>query len=126
MRRRSSWGRRQSSRSLSSDLTVLRRRRLRLSRSSAETRADMIKRLQHHREDEGFSLIELMVVIMLTAVIGGVVSVSLITAMQTTRQDQSRGNASNALQTVVEQISRDVRVADPLRSVSTSDVILDR
>jgi prepilin-type N-terminal cleavage/methylation domain-containing protein len=86
----------------------------------------MTSRLQRRHDDAGFSLIELMVVVMLTAVIGGVVSVSLITGMRSTRQDQSRGNASNAVQLMVEQISRDVRVADPLRSVSTTDIVVDR
>ena len=47
------------------------------------------------RDDSaGFSLVELLVVIILLSILGGVVTTSLIVSMRDTRQDQNRNVSS--------------------------------
>jgi hypothetical protein len=62
----------------------------------------------------------------LLAVLGGIVATSLTVSMKATRQDQNRSTASKQLQETLEQLSRDVRVANPIRVAATNDVVVDR
>jgi prepilin-type N-terminal cleavage/methylation domain-containing protein len=64
--------------------------------------------------DDGVGLIELLVVVALLAVVGGIVSSGLVSGMRTTRQAQDRVDANAQLQRAAERISREIRAADPL------------
>lgn len=75
--------------------------------------------------DDGVSLIELMIVIILLAIISGIVSTAMIGAMRGTRQHQNRSYAVSSLQTQLERVARDIRVADPVRAASATSVTFD-
>jgi prepilin-type N-terminal cleavage/methylation domain-containing protein len=65
-------------------------------------------------EDSGFSLIELLVVMLIMTVIGGIVTAGVIGGMRTTAYGQDRVHATAAAQTGIERLSRELRAADPL------------
>ncbi len=77
------------------------------------------------QDDAGLTLIELLVVMVLLTVIGGIVSTTMIGAMRSTRQHQNRVFAVQDLQTQLERISRDLRVADPIRAASANSITVD-
>lgn len=68
------------------------------------------------RGDEGVTLVELLVVIVLIGIIGGIVSTSLIVGMRSTRQAQNQASVEATLQAATERIARDVRAANPIVS----------
>src|SRR5690349_4395235 len=77
------------------------------------------------RRDDGFSLIELLVVMMLLGIVSAIVSVTLTSTMRTTRQAQNRAYSAEAVQTQLERVARDVRVADPIRAASANSITVD-
>jgi prepilin-type N-terminal cleavage/methylation domain-containing protein len=76
-------------------------------------------------DDAGFTLVELLVVIVLLGVIGGIVSTAAIGGMRTTRQAQNRAYSTEAIQAQLERMARDVRVADPIRAASSTSLTVD-
>jgi len=76
-------------------------------------------------QDEGFTLVELLVSIVLLGVVGAVVTAGIVTAMKTTRQDELRGDGSAKLRIAVERVSQDVRAADPLRIALPQGLVVD-
>lgn len=76
-------------------------------------------------EDAGYSLIELLVVIVLLAIIGGIISTATIGGMRGTRQAQNRAYSSSAIQAQIERMARDIRVADPIRAASSTSLTVD-
>lgn len=75
--------------------------------------------------DSGVTLIELLVVMILLSVIGGIITTTMIGAMRSTRQHQNRVQAVASLQVQLERMSRDLRVADPIRSASSTSLTAD-
>lgn len=75
--------------------------------------------------DAGFTLVEMLVVTVLLGVVGGIVLASASMAMRTTRQHQNRSYAAEDVQTQLERLARDVRVADPIRAASASSITVD-
>ena len=73
----------------------------------------------------GYTLVELLVVIMLLGVVGGIVSTLAIGGMRTTRQSQNRAYSSEAIQAQIERMARDIRVADPIRAASSTSLTVD-
>lgn len=69
---------------------------------------------QLRNDDRGFTLVELLVVMLLLAVIGTYVTSALITAMQNTRQTQTRIEAMAELQRGAERVARELRAACPI------------
>lgn len=63
------------------------------------------------RDEDGFSLIELLVVIILFGVVSALVSASIIRALQSQQESTSRGTALSELKTAVSRIGREVRGA---------------
>ena len=66
------------------------------------------------RDERGFSLVELLVVMILTGVIGGVVVAAVTSGFRTSATAESRIDAINDLQRGIQRIGRELRVADPL------------
>jgi prepilin-type N-terminal cleavage/methylation domain-containing protein len=66
------------------------------------------------RAEAGFTLVELLVVLLLVGVVGSIVTSGLITAMTSTRQTQARIDAMAELQRGAERISRELRAACPI------------
>jgi type II secretory pathway pseudopilin PulG len=78
------------------------------------------------RSEEGFTLIELMIVTSLMLVVGGaIVSVMLTLARNQVRQEASTTNQETARLTML-RIQRDIRAANPLEPLSTVGAYADR
>jgi prepilin-type N-terminal cleavage/methylation domain-containing protein len=77
------------------------------------------------REDDGYSLIELMVVMILLSIISGIVTATLVGTMRTTRQAQNRAYSAADIQNQLERVARDLRVADPIRAASANSITVD-
>lgn len=75
------------------------------------------------RSDEsGFSLVELLVVILLLGVVGSVVVTGLVSAMRHTQESQQRIEAMAELQRAAERITRELRAACPVMDMADDDV----
>ena len=85
----------------------------------------MLTRRTGRSDDQGFTLIELLVVIMLMGFLGAITVAGIASAMRTTRQDSARANNADAMETQLQRMIKDVRVADPLRSVTSSSIEFD-
>jgi prepilin-type N-terminal cleavage/methylation domain-containing protein len=72
-------------------------------------------KLPSRRGDDGFTLVELLVVLILMGVVGGVAMTAIVTSLQSAAVTQSRVEALHELETALQRITRDLRVADPLR-----------
>jgi prepilin-type N-terminal cleavage/methylation domain-containing protein len=77
------------------------------------------------RDDEGYTLVELLVVIVLLGIIGSIVSVASIGGMRGTRQAQNRAYSSESIQAQIERMARDIRVADPIQAASGTSLTVD-
>ena len=66
------------------------------------------------RSQEGFTLVELLVVMLIMGIVGAVVTTALVRGMQTSMVAQSRINGLSDLQRGLERVARELRVADPL------------
>lgn len=64
--------------------------------------------------ERGFTLVELLVVLVLASVVGTIAVNGIVTAMQVSRETQERVQAAAELQRAAERITRDVRAACPL------------
>lgn len=64
--------------------------------------------------DDGFSLIELLVTITLTAVVGAIVLSGLVQVFQSNARAQDRIDAFNQMQIAMERMTRELRAADPV------------
>jgi prepilin-type N-terminal cleavage/methylation domain-containing protein len=62
----------------------------------------------------GFTLVELLVVVIILGVIGSIVTSSVISAFVSTRRGEQRVHALNDLQRGIERVGRELRAADPL------------
>ncbi len=65
-------------------------------------------------DEAGVGLVELLVAMVILAIIGGVVTNSVITGMQATRRGQARVYAVSDVQKGLERLTREVRAADPV------------
>ena len=65
-------------------------------------------------EADGFTLVELLVVIVLITVVGGVVLSSMVQGMQSNAMAQERIDAYNDMQLAGERITRELRAANPV------------
>src|SRR2546421_10116540 len=83
----------------------------------------MIRRL---RTDEGSTLIEMLVVVVMLAIVGGILTEAMISGMRNTRQVQNRDYSNESLQSEVERMARDIRVADPIQAASATSITVDR
>ncbi len=76
------------------------------------------------REDEGFTLAELMVVMVIMMVVGAVFASSMINAMGASRRTGYRADATQALTTASDTVSRQVRAAAPLEQLTATRAVM--
>lgn len=84
-----------------------------------------LTRRSRAQADAGVSLIEVLVVVIMLSIVGGILTTTMISGMRTTRQEQNRSDSSSRIQAQLERIARDVRVADPVRAVSATSITVD-
>ena len=75
-------------------------------------------------EDEGFTLVELMVVMVIMMVVGAVFASSMINAMGASRRTGFRADATQALTTASDTVSRQVRAAAPLEQLTATSAVM--
>jgi prepilin-type N-terminal cleavage/methylation domain-containing protein len=78
----------------------------------------------HAGNDEGFSLTELLVVLVLFAIIGGVITTASVTGLSHQTSLQDRSDALAQARTAVQRIDRDIRSAYPLLAASSTRLVL--
>lgn len=66
--------------------------------------------------DAGFTLVEMLVVIVVLGVIGAVVSSAVVSSLRTQRLTQANVQSTSDARTAVERMTRDMRTANPLRA----------
>jgi prepilin-type N-terminal cleavage/methylation domain-containing protein len=82
----------------------------------------MLRNRYVRRQSEGgFTLVELLVVLLLLGVVGSFVTSSIITSLQASRRGEARVHALNDLQLGIERVGRELRAAEELRIVPGSD-----
>lgn len=82
----------------------------------------MSMRRAHHHREAGFTLIELMVVLVILGIVGTVITASLTRGVQASNQAQARIEAYEDMQIALERVSRDVRGAStPLLAIDGTD-----
>ena len=79
----------------------------------------------HMEGEDGFSLIELMVVMSLMLIIGGVVVNGIVSGLRASERGQQRVVALTDLERAAERMARDLRFADPVDAASPTSVIVN-
>lgn len=74
----------------------------------------MLNASERLHQDDGFSLVELLIAMFLAAVVGGVAVSGIVGGLQQSARTQDRIDAFNELQLAMERMSREVRAADPI------------
>jgi prepilin-type N-terminal cleavage/methylation domain-containing protein len=72
--------------------------------------------------DRGFTLSELLVVIVLFSIIGGIVGTVVRVGLKHQAQMQDRSSAFASARTVIQRVDRDIRAADPLDYFSPTTI----
>ena len=76
--------------------------------------------MSHHSES-GFSLVELLVVLVITGILGGVVVSAITTSMRSASATSARIHATQELEIAMQRMTRDFRAADPLELSPSGD-----
>lgn len=74
-------------------------------------------------DDGGFTLVELMVVIVLLGIVGGFLTSSVVTGLRTSRTAQERVYTLAELERTAQNMSREIRAADPVLGTPTDDTL---
>lgn len=77
------------------------------------------------RDDAGFSLIELIVVMGIMLVVGAVVTSGIVSGLRATARGQARVEALTDLERAAERMARDLRFADPVDGATPTQVIVN-
>jgi prepilin-type N-terminal cleavage/methylation domain-containing protein len=72
-------------------------------------------------EDAGYSLVELLVVMLMLSIIGGFVTTSVVTGIRTTRATEARTYALTDIQRGLERVGRELRAANPIELDGAGD-----
>jgi len=80
-----------------------------------------------HRFDgeDGFTLVELLVVMGILLIVGTVILNGLVSGLRATERGQARVEALTDLERAAERMARDLRFADPLDAATTTQVIVN-
>lgn len=84
----------------------------------------IVSRLRGKRED-GFTLVEVLVVVVLIGVVGAVFASTVIQATQVDDRTRTRADAQYSVTLGMDRITERVRVAAPLVSVSSMQLVVD-
>lgn len=71
--------------------------------------------------EAGFTLVELLVVMLLMGIVGGFVTTSLVRSMQVTRTTSERAIALHDIERSLQVVGRELRVADPIYLAAGDD-----
>lgn len=82
----------------------------------------MLSMLSRYRDHDGFSLVELLVVMVLLGIVGAIAATGISRGLQADREAQSRIEAFEDIQIAVERVSRDVRAATTLIDIEPRDI----
>ena len=74
--------------------------------------------------DQGFTLTELLVVTVLFAIVGAIVTTVSVTGLHHQTEVENRGDAVAQARTALERVDRDIRSAYPLLAASGSQLVL--
>lgn len=77
------------------------------------------------RDDRAFTLIETLVVLLILGVVGAVFASSMVGAMKADRKTRARADVQAALILAAQHVTKEVRVAAPLVSMSATAVTAD-
>jgi prepilin-type N-terminal cleavage/methylation domain-containing protein len=70
--------------------------------------------MRRSKAEAGFTLVELLVVLVLMGVVGGIVTSALVTGMQSSRATSARTMALHDIEVALQRVGRELRAADPL------------
>jgi len=76
-------------------------------------------------ENEGFTLVELLVVMSILLVVGGVIVNGLVAGLRAAERGQARVAALTDLERAAERMARDLRFSDPVDAATTTQVIVN-
>ena len=79
-------------------------------------------RARVERDERGFSLVELLVVLLLVGIVGTIALNAVVSGMHATEKGNGRVAALADLQKGVERISKEIRVASPIIAASDSEI----
>lgn len=82
-----------------------------------------MRRLRPLRQEEGATLVELLVVMVMMAVIGSIVSTAVFSSFRIQRRQVAQVDTMNELKLAFERVTRDARAADPLLAGSTGAIL---
>jgi prepilin-type N-terminal cleavage/methylation domain-containing protein len=74
----------------------------------------MLSPVRSREGESGFTLVELLVVMVLLGVVGGVVTSAIISSMNSASRSTARITATHELEVALQRVARDLRAADPL------------
>lgn len=72
-------------------------------------------------QEQGFTLVELLVVVLLLGVIGGFTTTALVTALNNSRATSERAIALHDIERSLQVVARELRVADPIYLTADDD-----
>lgn len=73
------------------------------------------------RGEQGFTLVELLVVVVLLGIIGGFTTTALVTALNNSRATSERAIALHDIERSLQIVARELRVADPIYLTADGD-----
>jgi prepilin-type N-terminal cleavage/methylation domain-containing protein len=81
-----------------------------------------VKRLRERRDDAGFTLAEMLVVIVLVGIVGRIVMSVTITSMKTASRQEDHTRTLNAAKVALERMTREIRGANSLTATDEREV----
>jgi prepilin-type N-terminal cleavage/methylation domain-containing protein len=74
----------------------------------------MLTSVRRRSSEAGFTLVELLVVMIILGIVGGITTTAVVTSLHSASNTESRIRALHELETALQRMTRDLRVADPL------------
>lgn len=81
---------------------------------------------RHGRDtDDGFTLVEVLVAVVILGIVGAVFASTVVQSIRVDERTRDRADAQEAVALSMERMTRQIRVAAPLVSVSTTQFVAD-